>query len=383
MWDFSWLLRHDPGEFSDWDHTLDELAERGYDAIRIDAFPQWVAAGSDGVILKEFSVPKNDGAFASWGPASPTAVRPREALLEFLPKCRERGIRVGLSSWFQSHDTLERNRQFVGVTGLVRAWSETLAFLDSYGLLHDCLYVDVLNEYPLWHEFTWFKDEMKKRATHGSAPSVVPAADAPAFMWNLGEPSNDAQRIFTNAFIRETIAQLSAKWPALPFFASFSYNENVPWQDVDLSGFGALDMHVWLVHHPSCFKATGYLEDIHPLKTDARFVPCQEAMRRWWKTERNEVIEWMDAQLAEVAATGIKHGIPCGNTEGWGPINWTEHSALPWDFVKEAGEICVGLARKHDYKFICTSNFTHPQFPGIWRDIAWHQQLTDAIKRPL
>ena len=40
MWDFSWLLRHHPaGEFWDWSKVLDELVERGYNAVRIDVFP--------------------------------------------------------------------------------------------------------------------------------------------------------------------------------------------------------------------------------------------------------------------------------------------------------------------------------------------------------
>jgi hypothetical protein len=44
MWDFSWLLRHHrTGEFADWDQVLSGLCERGYNAIRIDAFPHLVA----------------------------------------------------------------------------------------------------------------------------------------------------------------------------------------------------------------------------------------------------------------------------------------------------------------------------------------------------
>ena len=40
MWDFSWLERRWPGAgYEDWDRALDELAERGYDAVRIDAYP--------------------------------------------------------------------------------------------------------------------------------------------------------------------------------------------------------------------------------------------------------------------------------------------------------------------------------------------------------
>jgi len=45
MWDFSWLERRWPGAgYEDWDVALDELKARGYDAVRIDAYPHLVAA---------------------------------------------------------------------------------------------------------------------------------------------------------------------------------------------------------------------------------------------------------------------------------------------------------------------------------------------------
>lgn len=45
MWDFSWLERRWPGAgYENWDTALDELRERGYDAVRIDAYPHLVAA---------------------------------------------------------------------------------------------------------------------------------------------------------------------------------------------------------------------------------------------------------------------------------------------------------------------------------------------------
>lgn len=58
MWDFSWLLRHALGhavgsEFADWDKVLDGIVERGYNAVRIDAFPNHVAAGTDGKVTEE------------------------------------------------------------------------------------------------------------------------------------------------------------------------------------------------------------------------------------------------------------------------------------------------------------------------------------------
>src|SRR5579875_1460475 len=45
MWDFSWLERRWPGAgYEEWDLALDGLVLRGYDAIRIDAYPHLVAA---------------------------------------------------------------------------------------------------------------------------------------------------------------------------------------------------------------------------------------------------------------------------------------------------------------------------------------------------
>ena len=45
MWDFSWLERRWPGAgYEDWNVALDELAARGYDAVRIDAYPHLVAS---------------------------------------------------------------------------------------------------------------------------------------------------------------------------------------------------------------------------------------------------------------------------------------------------------------------------------------------------
>src|SRR5262245_2420640 len=48
MWDFSWLERRWTGAgYEDWDQVLDGLVERGYDAVRIDAFPHLVHFGAE------------------------------------------------------------------------------------------------------------------------------------------------------------------------------------------------------------------------------------------------------------------------------------------------------------------------------------------------
>jgi len=69
----------------------------------------------------------------------------------------------------------------------------------------------------------------------------------------------------------------------------------------------------------------------------------------YWTEHREEMVRWMDSQIGAVAAAGQRHGIPCGNTEGWGEINLLDHPFLDRDWVKECGEICVDLALKHGY----------------------------------
>ena len=181
MWDYSWILRHHRyGEFENWDMVLEQLAERGYNAIRIDAMPQFVAAGSGGKVEPEFRNVKDGWTPSLWGNDYTMSFRPREALLEFLPKCEKYGIKVGLATWFMRHGT-DRTDVFIEEGGLLRAWDETLSFLQSHNLLDNVIYVDLLNEYPNWHGYDWFKNEMNKRSDFKQFKLDNPNANVPDF----------------------------------------------------------------------------------------------------------------------------------------------------------------------------------------------------------
>jgi hypothetical protein len=146
---------------------------------------------------------------------------------------------------------------------------------------------------------------------------------------------------------------------------------------IDLSNFNALDYHVWFAHTG---KIPG-LDDISSRDQSLDYKQIYTGLTDYWKENRDSLIEWIDSRITNIATVALKNNIVCGNTEGWGPISWFDHPELEWDWVKESAEICVDLALKHDnYRFICTSNFTHPQFKGIWDDIIWHQKITSKIK---
>ena len=380
MWDYSWLLRHHRGgEFADWDRALDGLAERGYNALRIDCFPHLVAAGKTGERQEEFFHPKGDWKPALWGNPYSMYSRPRESLIAFLTKCRKRGIRVGLATWFLAHGT-ERNRDVQGLDDFVRVWDETLTIIDKNGLLDGILYVDLLNEYPLWHGFEWLErtldsmaDTPKKADGNADIPNGNPAL-------SKGIKYNPRQKAFYENFLNEVIGRLRAKWPNLDFFASLTIDDQVLWEEMDISRFAALDAHVWFVNYDPFTRETGYMK-IHMLENDLSFEKTYRAMKEYWRDHRQEMTGWMDQEIGKRAEVARKHRIPCGNTEGWGPVFWMEHPLLDWEWTKEACEAAVDLAVKHGYRFICTSNFTHPQFRTLWDDVEWHKRLTSKIKK--
>ena len=97
MWDFSWLERRWPGAgYEDWDKVLDELSVRGYNAVRIDAYPHLIAEDP----MKEWTL------FPVWdqqarGSPDINKVRVQPALNLLIAKCKKRNVKVGLSTWYR------------------------------------------------------------------------------------------------------------------------------------------------------------------------------------------------------------------------------------------------------------------------------------------
>ena len=381
MWDFSWLMRHEPGhpvgsEFADWDKVLDELVERGYNAVRIDAFPNLVAAGADGKVTERFQLaPYDTKNRVIWGNPVPTTVEPRRALKEFMTRCVDRGLLIGLSTWFVGPD-----RGISGLDGLVRVWDETLRFMQHNDLLHNIYYVDLLNEYPLFNGFSWLRTRMEGDIQARSEKAK--AEGVHEWKQKAGDYNSEASRNIYTGFANDAIDRLRKNWPDLDFIFSLSVNDAADWRVMAPTKIAAIDRHCWFIHNPLFGNTdTGYWSTKgDPAATDAQLSKMQELLQIRWTTHKPQLIEWMDHEMGEVAALGRKHDKPVGNTEGWGILDWFDHPVLNWDITKEAAEICAKLGRKHGYRFNCTSNFAEPHFPGMWADVAWHKRMTDIIR---
>ncbi|HEY6372240.1 MAG TPA: cellulase-like family protein [Candidatus Sulfotelmatobacter sp.] len=95
MGEFSWIERRWPGH-KDWDRALDELRERGYDAVRIDPFPHLLAADPQQTwtLWPQWNT-------QMWGSPDVNRIVLLPALFDFFGKCRDRGIMVGLSTRYR------------------------------------------------------------------------------------------------------------------------------------------------------------------------------------------------------------------------------------------------------------------------------------------
>ncbi len=348
MWDFSWLERRWPGAgYEDWDEALDGLAARGYDALRIDPYPHLLAAGP----LKSWLL-KPVWETQDWGAPTFVVVRVEPELHTFLRKCRDRKIKVALSTWFRQ-DEKDTRLTITGPEKMAQVWNATLDSIAKAGLLDTILYVDLCNEWPspVW------------------APFLQPPLD-----WGRWDDPR------AMAWMRTAIALVRSRYPELPLLFSTDGVDYELFASRDLGFVDAIEQHLWMVtqNDDEFYKHAGYNYEkfsekgFHNVQFHAARLYAQRP--RYWQTLLTDNI----GQLAAAARAAKK---PLMTTECWAIVDYKDWPLLPWDWVKEVCALgALAATATGQWVAIATSNFCGPQFRGMWRDVAWHQRLTNAIK---
>jgi sugar phosphate isomerase/epimerase len=346
MWDFSWLERRWPGAgYENWDEALDGLVERGYDAVRIDAYPHLLA--SDPPRNWHILPPWNT---QDWGAPAPVSVQVWPALPEFIRKCAARGIKVALSTWFQN-DTTQQRLAIASPAAHARIWRQTLELLEREGLLDTLLYVDLCNEWPLTPWAPFFPQS--------------PAAD-----WRT--PSS-------LQWMRNSIAALRARFPSLAFTYSLcNHFEHEASYQVDLSHLDFLEIHLWMSSWTDFYERVDYHFERFDGKGYANVAARAAALYRadpdYWKSAFAPCID-------RLAAWSAAANQPLITTEGWSLVDYKDGPNLPWDWILEYNAWAIErVSATGRWAAVCTSNFCGPQFRGMWREVAWHQRLTKIIK---
>lgn len=349
MWDFSWVERRWPGAgYEDWDLALDELVERGYDAVRIDAFPHLLAAEPERVwkVLPTWSV-------HDWGAPVSVSVKVWPELPDFIRRCAARGVKVALSSWFKDDSSGQRAR-IVNASAHARIWERTLALLEAENLLGALVYVDLCNEWrhPLWASF--FVEQTS--------------------------PADDWRSPKSMIWIRESIAALRTRFPDLAFTYSLCQHcEAAETWTLPMPDFDLLEIHQWMAGGATDFyERVGYHYERWEPKGYAalasRAALIYQADPLHWKEAFAKVIDGL-------VSWSLFADLPLATSEGWALVDYKDGPNLPWDWVLEFNAWAVERAsRSGRWSMLCTSNFCGPQFRGMWREIGWHRRLTDLIK---
>jgi hypothetical protein len=349
MWDFSWLERRWPGAgYEDWDRALDELAERGYEAVRIDAYPHLLAADFD----REWELLPCWNT-QDWGAPARCRVRPGPALVKFIQACAARNIRVGLSTWFRRDADNIRTH----VTTPLRhaaAWLGVLERLAGEGLLQALLYVDLCNE---WTHSEW----------------------APIFHNPPQYAPNEWDSPPSLAWLNTALALVRERFPSLPLTVSTNTR---PWRygEVDVSAFDFIEAHLWMAsaNTSDFYKRAGYAYELFDPKGYDNLARHGEALYRsdpehWLGLLKNIITKTADASRAADR--------PLATTEGWSVVDYKDWPLLDWGWVKEGCEFGVDAALATGrWRAMCTSNFCGPQFRGMWRDAEWHRRLTARMR---
>lgn len=351
MWDFSWLERRwDGADYEDWDIALDELVERGYNAIRIDAYPHLLAENpTKKWMLKEVWNQQ------VWGSPDMNEVQIQPFLNQFLLKCRERDIKVGLSSWYRE-DIDNIRMKLTAPAILADCWMKTLKSIEQDGLLDTILYVDLCNEFPgnLWAP--WF------------------AKKYPKVGWGRWFMKDSLE------WMQQSLQPLKTGYPDMPFIYSFDTEDVSVYEQADISFLDFYEHHIWMAQQNSgeFYKLVGY--------DYGRFSPegYKNLARNGERIYKERPQYWQNlltTRIKQMADIARKHRRPLITTECWGIVDYKDWPLLKWDWVKELCTLgTITAAETGMWVGISTSNFCGPQFAGMWRDIKWHQELTSIIR---
>lgn len=348
MWDFSWLERRwAGGSYEDWDKVLDDLVDRGYNAVRIDAYPHLLAADP----TKEWTLipvwEQND-----WGSPGIIKVQIQPSLTQFISKCKKRGIKVGLSTWYRE-DSDNIRMQIDSPAKMANNWLKVLDMLSSENLLDTILYVDMCNEWPHIQWTPFFKAE---RIQHN---------------WST-KASMD--------WMQKTIAVMVSKYPQLPYTFSFDHYQEGIYKSIPTPFLDFVEQHIWMVslNGGEFNKKVGI--DWNGFSTNdlKRLVQKSEPLYRSDPTYWNNLLTSSIHQLAMDAKAANK---PLITTECWSIVNYKDFPMLDWEWVKETCALGVETAAATgQWVAMATSNFCGPQFVGMWQDIEWHKRMTSTIK---
>lgn len=376
MWDFSWLYMHYPGgAFEDYDKVTDELKKRGFNTVRIDAFPLIIGK----LTSNEQEVTIAGDPLRNWGASDKDRKHKVVAeLLEFMKVTKEKNISVILSSWgMGAKEFPDIKNDFAAPHEHWKAWEKVLDMLKEKDLLSHVVYVDFDQEFPY---FSPLAPELNRlgQTKDQHATSATEAMEAAGSVKNSFNKLkwNRAQMKFVREYFRSTLAHFQHNYPELRFtFSLTSYWEEV--RAMNLKSFDVLELHFWMSQSERFSTRSGF----GGLAKDRGAHDYKDYMDRIEKTmlsvrpmlmkDMHNRLHWSKAWSEEIAA-------PLVTTEAWGPWWHMDHVDLDWEWLYDWCE--EGMQLSSDYELWGTTpwNYSHPYWKN-WEHVEWYQKVNSGF----
>lgn len=378
MWEFSYIVRREApqAEYADWSKVLDEAWFRGYNCLRIDVFPHLIAEGDHNATI----LPQ-PGYFMWGNNQKPVEVNPYRDVVEFMHLAAKKGFKFGLSTWLNA-DLNDRRGSIREPEDLIRIWDATLRRLAGEHLLQHVLWVDLLNEFPMgqWGPGIW-------KSIFGTPwPEHSPGLQNALSGVTMPLPWSKAVIRRADAFLTGVIPALRASFPDLRYTFSMQGNgisiKNM--QKLNVSEFDIAELHLWLSDDLRFFLRSGQVLMMSgPFPKNLEITAHQHD--RVYRKHKNLYHQRLKDHIDNWHDWASSWNLPLVTTEAWGPVNWDDvpgdDEGYYWEWVKDIGAIGATHALCKGWLGVATSNFAQPHFPGMWRDAAWHANLTGIITR--
>ena len=149
---------------------------------------------------------------------------------------------------------------------------------------------------------------------------------------------------------------------------------------MDVSQFDVAEVHCWLGDNLRWNSTTMQLATLLEWPGGTRL---HAALTRGASARKLQ--HWLEETLTPRMTLwsewANENELPLITTEGWGPINYAASRESDWNWVKNFAALAVEKAIAMGWTGICTSNFCQPHHQSMWSDVAWHQEMTNLIRK--
>lgn len=376
MWDFSWLYMHyQGGAFGDFNKVTDELLERGFNTVRIDAFP--LIIGKLDSLNQKITI-KGDS-LRNWGASDKDRKHTIVTeLVEFMTITKEKGISVILSSWGQGaveHPNIRND--YTDREQFWKAWEKVINLLDDKDLLDHVVYVDFDQEFPYFSPFDRELNRLGKEKTKtitSDSQAMEAAGRATVNYSNLNW--NPAQMDFVRNYFNGTLYHFQRQYPQLRFTFSFTGF----WREIramQLKTMDVLELHFFM----NGMDRYNNRSNFGGLKKDRGEHDYKDYMIRIdgiMQSVRPMLMKEMHNQLAYAKEWSEEIAAPLVTTEAWGPWWHMDHSDLEWKWLYDWCE--DGMQLSTDYELWGTTpwNYSHPYWEN-WEKVEWYQKVNGGF----